>query len=227
MGAGMLRKLVAEALGTAGLMAAVTGSTLMGERLAAGAATGLLVSSLVTGGALVVLLTLLIPVSGGHLNPAVTLMAGLRREIAVPAALAYGAAQVLGAVAGVATAHLMFDLPAFTLSTLPRDLPSLWLSEAIATAGLIFVILGGSAARGPVPALVGAYIAAAFWFTASTGFANPAMTIARTLTDSAAGLRPQDLPAYLLAQVAGALAGYALGHWLFGKEKPPGLADGG
>ena len=103
-------------------------------------------------------------------------------------AFVYGAVQVLGAVAGVATTHLMFDLPAFTLSTLPRDLPSLWLSETIATAGLIFVILGGIAARGPVPALVGAYITAAFWFTASTGFANPAMTIARTLTGSGAGL---------------------------------------
>jgi glycerol uptake facilitator-like aquaporin len=104
---------------------------------------------------------------------------------------------------------------------LPRDLPSLWLSETIATAGLIFVILGGIAARGPVPALVGAYITAAFWFTASTGFANPAMTIARTLTGSGAGLRPEDLPAYLVAQFFGALLGYALGQWLYGKEKPP------
>lgn len=217
----MLKKLVAECVGTAILMAVVTGSAIMGADLEAGAATGLLVSSLVTGGALFVLLTIIGPVSGGHLNPVVTLMAGLRREIALPMAFVYGAVQVLGAVAGVATTHLMFDLPAFTLSTLSRDLPSLWLSETIATAGLIFVILGGIAARGPVPALVGAYITAAFWFTASTGFANPAMTIARTLTGSGAGLRPEDLPAYLVAQFFGALLGYALGQWLYGKEKPP------
>lgn len=223
----MLRKLVAEVIGTAILMAVVTGSAIMGANLGAGPATGLLVSSLVTGGALFVLLTVLEPVSGGHLNPVVTLMAGLRHEIALPVALAYGAAQGLGAVVGVATTHLMFDLPAFTLSTLPHDLPSLWLSETIATAGLIFVILGGNAARGPVPALVGAYITAAFWSTASTGFANPAMTLARSLTDSAAGLRPQDLPAYLIAQFLGALLGYGLGQWIFAKEKPPNLADGG
>ncbi len=202
----MLKKLVAECVGTAILMAVVTGSAIMGADLEAGAATGLLVSSLVTGGALFVLLTIIGPVSGGHLNPVVTLMAGLRREIALPMAFVYGAVQVLGAVAGVATTHLMFDLPVFTLSTLARDLPSLWLSETIATAGLIFVILGGIAARGPVPALVGAYITAAFWFTASTGFANPAMTIARTLTGSGAGLRPEDLPAYLVAQFLGAIS---------------------
>ena len=217
----MLKKLVAECVGTAILMAVVTGSAIMGADLEAGAATGLLVSSLVTGGALFVVLTIMGPVSGGHLNPVVTLMAGLRREIALPIAFAYGAAQVLGAVAGVATTHLMFDLPVFTLSTLARDLPSLWLSETIATAGLIFVILGGIAARGPVPALVGAYIMAGYWFTASTSFANPAMTIARTLTGSGAGLRPVDLPAYLVAQFLGAVLGYALGQWLYGKEKPP------
>lgn len=217
----MLKKLVAECVGTAILMAVVTGSAIMGADLEAGAATGLLVSSLVTGGALFVVLTIMGPVSGGHLNPVVTLMAGLRREIALPMAFAYGAAQVLGAVAGVATTHLMFDLPVFTLSTLARDLPSLWLSETIATAGLIFVILGGIAARGPVPALVGAYIMAGYWFTASTSFANPAMTIARTLTGSGAGLRPVDLPVYLVSQFLGALLGFALAQWLFAKEKPP------
>lgn len=223
----MLRKLVAEALGTAFMMAVVTGSTLMGSRLTDDAATGLLATSLVVGPSLSLMLILLGPVSGAHLNPAVTLMVALRRETQKATALAYVAAQATGALAGVALAQTMFDLPAFQVSTTARALPSLWLSEFTATAGLIFVILGGMAIRGAVPVLVGVYVTAGYWFAASTGFSNPAMTLARTLTDSAAGLRPVDLPGYLIAQFAGALAGYALGTWLFAKEKPPNLADGG
>ena len=223
----MLKKLTAEALGTGFLMAVVVGSTLMGSRLSQDAALGLLATSLTVGLALYASITLMGPVSGGHLNPVVTLTALLRREVSARTALSYIAAQTLGALVGVTLAHLMFDHPAWTPSPLPRALPALWLSEFIATAGLIFVFLGGLAQRGPVPVLVGAYITAGYWFTASTSFANPAMTIARTLTDTAAGLRPIDLPAYLIAQTAGALAGYALGTWLFAKEKPPILADGG
>lgn len=223
----MLRKLSAEAIGTGFLMAVVVGSTLMGGRLSQDAGLGLLATSLTVGLALYVAITLLGPVSGGHLNPVVTLMALLRREISPHSALTYITAQTIGALVGLALAHLMFDQPATQISTLPRDLPSLWLSEFIATAGLIFVILGGLAQGGQVAILVGAYITAGYWFTASTSFANPAMTLARTLTDTAAGLRPMDLPAYLIAQIAGALAGYALGIWLFAKEKPPNLADGG
>ena len=217
----MQRKLVAEVLGTAILMAAVVGSTIMGSRLTGDAALGLLVTSLTAGAALFVTITVLGPVSGAHLNPAVTLAFRLRGEISTVPALAYVAAQAVGAVLGAALAHAMFDQPLVQISTTVRDLPSLWLSEVVATAGLIVVILGGIAARGPVPALVGAYILAGYWFTASTSFANPAMTFARILTDSATGLRPVDMPAYLVAQFAGALLGFALGHWLFGKEKPP------
>ena len=217
----MIRNITAEALGTGFLMAVVVGSTLMGSRLGEDAALGLLATSLTVGLALYVAITVLGPVSGGHLNPAVSLMAVLRREMTVKAALAHVAAQTFGALVGVALAHLMFDQPAWQVSVLARDIPSLWLSVFVATAGLIFVILGALAQGGPVAVLVGSYITAGYWFTGSTGFANPAMTIARTLTDTAAGLRPMDLPAYLLAQFAGALAGYVLGRWLFSKEKPP------
>lgn len=221
----MLKKLSAEAIGTGFLMAVVVGSTLMGSRLSNDAGLGLLATSLTVGLALYVAITLLGPVSGGHLNPVVTLMALLRREIPPAHALAHVVAQTLGALAGMALAHLMFDQSAWQVSTLHRDLPSLWLSEFIATAGLIFVILGGLAQGGPVAVLVGAYITAGYWFTASTSFANPAMTIARTLTDTAAGLRPIDLPAYLIAQTAGALAGYALGNWIFGRGRYANLVE--
>lgn len=223
----MLRHLTAEALGTGILMAVVVGSTLMGTRMTDDPAMGLLVTSLCAGLALFVTITVFGPVSGGHLNPAVTLAFWLRGEIPLPAALGFVLAQVLGAGLGLALAHVMFNLPVVQVATTVRNLPSLWLSEVIATAGLILVILGGLAAKGPVPALVGAYITAGYWFTSSMSFANPAMTLARILTDSATGLRAADLPAYLVAQFAGAILGLALGSWLFAKEKPPGLADGG
>lgn len=217
----MLRKLAAEALGTGLLMAVAVGSTLMGAQLTNDAALGLFFTSACAGLTLFVTITIFGPVSGGHLNPAVTLMALLRHELSRPAALGYGLAQVLGALVGAVLAHLMFNEPLLQISTIPRNLPSLWLSEAIATAGLIFVILGAIAAKAAVPALVGAYITAAYWFTASTGFANPAMTLARTLTGSGAGLQPADMPAYLLAQFTGAACGFFLATWLFAKEKPP------
>ena len=223
----MRKELLSEGLGTALLMAAVVGSTAMGSRLSSDPALGLLFTSLICGVMLFVLITILGPVSGGHLNPAVTLMARLQGEIGTRLALAFVGTQVIGAVAGTVLAHLMFDLPVVQISTTARALPSLWLSEAVATGGLIFVILGGIAARGPVPALVGTYVMAGYWFTGSSGFSNPAMTVARTLTDTAAGLRPVDLPAYLVAQFIGALIGYGLGRLLFAQEKTPGLADGG
>ena len=214
----LARPLAAELIGTALLTAVVFGSTLMGSQLAAGAALGLLVSSLATGAALFVLITILGPVSGAHMNPAVSLAFALRREIPVGTALAFVLAQVLGAILGAMLAHLMFDQPALQGSMIARNTPALWLSELVATAGLVLVILGGIAAKGPVPALVGAYIMAGYWFTASTGFANPAITLARTLTASGAGLRAEDFPAYVLAQLAGALLGLGLGSWLFARD---------
>lgn len=214
-----LHRLTAEFLGTALLMAVVVGSAAMGARLTGDAAIGLLASSIVTGAALFVLITIFAPVSGAHFNPAVTLAFWMRAEIGLRAALVYGLAQTAGALAGAALAHAMFDLALFSASTLMRDLPSLWLSEAVATFGLVLTILGGLAARGPVPAIVGAYIAAGYWFTASTGFANPGMTIARSLTSTGAGLRAEDLAPYLAAQFAGATLAALLGRWLF--RAPP------
>jgi glycerol uptake facilitator-like aquaporin len=214
----LARPLAAELIGTALLTAVVFGSTLMGSQLAAGAALGLLVSSLATGAALFVLITILGPVSGAHMNPAVSLAFALRREVPVGTALAFVLAQVLGAILGAMLAHLMFDQPALQGSMIARNTPALWLSELVATAGLVLVILGGIAAKGPVPALVGAYIMAGYWLTASTGFANPAITLARTLTASGAGLRAEDFPAYVLAQLAGALLGLGLGSWLFARD---------
>lgn len=213
----MYRRLTGEFLGTAFLMAAVTGCAAMTAQLAMTPGAALAICAACSGLALFVMLTIFAPVSGGHLNPAVTLAFLLRREISGRDALAYGVAQAIGAVAGVMTAHLMFALPLTELSQIDRSAPTLWLSEAIATFGLIVVILGGIAAKGPVPALVGAYIAAGYWFTASTAFTNPAMTLARILTGTAAGLRPEDLAPYLAAQFAGALAGALLGRWLFAK----------
>lgn len=215
------RPIAAEFIGTALLTAATFGSTMMGSQLQAGQSFGLFITSLMCGATLFVLITILAPVSGGHINPAVTLTFALRREIAPAQAFGFVLAQTLGAVAGAMIAHLMFGAPALEPSTIPRAAPQLWLSEAIATAGLIFVIIGGLAAKAPVPALVGAFATTGYWFTASSGFTNPAVTVARTLTGSAAGLRPEDLAAYIAAQLLGAVAGFALATWLFAKEKPP------
>lgn len=220
MTAPISRPLAAEFLGTALLMAVVVGSSAMGAALGAGPALGLLVSALVTGLALFVLITVLAPLSGAHLNPAVTLVVSLGGEIPASRALAYGLAQIGGAFAGAALAHLMFALPPFTASQIARSTGGLWLSEGVATFGLIFVILGAIRAGGPLAALVGAYITAGYWFTASTAFANPAMTLARAATGTGAGLRAQDLPPYLAAQIAGAVLAWALGRWLFAAPRP-------
>jgi glycerol uptake facilitator-like aquaporin len=214
------RRLAAEALGTALLLAVVVGSGIMAERLAGGnVAIALLGNTLATGAALVVLIAVFGPISGAHFNPAVTLVLGLRGEIGSAAALAYLAAQVAGAVLGVWIAHLMFDEPVLQVSTRLRDGPHQAFSEAVATFGLVATILGAIRFRPEAtPMLVGLYITAAYWFTASTSFANPAVTLARSLSDSFAGIAPTSAPAFIVAQVAGALAAWALMGWLLRED---------
>lgn len=203
----MLRRLAAEALGTAFLLIAVVGSGIMADTLSGGnTGLALLANSLATGCALYVLITVLGPISGAHFNPAVTLAFAFLRQVPPGAALAYAAAQAAGGIAGVWIAHGMFDIDVLQLSQTGRTGPPLWLAEIVATFGLLFAILGGLRfAPAQVPVLVGVYITGAYWFTASTSFANPAVTVARGLTDTFAGILPAHVPAYLLAQVAGAL----------------------
>jgi glycerol uptake facilitator-like aquaporin len=210
------RRAVAEGLGTALLLATVVGSGIMGERLAGGnIAIALLANTLATGAGLVALILTLGPVSGAHMNPAVTLadaIQGGRPWREVPA---YITAQIAGAFTGVALAHGMFDLPLFSASRHVRTGPSQWLAELVATFGLLSVIWGCSRRRASaVPFAVGAYITAAYWFTSSTSFANPAVTLARAATDTFAGIRPADAPAFIAAQLAGAGAATILFHWL-------------
>lgn len=210
------RALVAEGLGTALLLAVVIGSGVMGDRLSGGnVAIALLGNTLSTGAALVVLITLFGPLSGAHFNPAVTLVMVLRRELTLPAGLAYAAVQVAGGVLGVITAHGMFAEPLLQVSRHLRDGPAQGLSEAVATFGLLLTILGVSKARsGFVPVAVGLYITSAYWFTASTSFANPAVTLARCLSDTFAGIAPTSAPLFIAAQVAGALAALGVWSWL-------------
>ncbi|MGE5566270.1 MAG: aquaporin [Parcubacteria group bacterium] len=216
------RRLFAEALGTALLLAVVIGSGIMGERLAAGnEAIALLANTLATGAGLVVLITIFGPISGAHFNPAVTLIFTLRREMTPVEALAYLAVQVCGGVIGAFAAHLMFGLPVWQVSAHLRDGPALAFSEALATFGLIATILGCVRFRADMTAVcVGLYITAAYWFTASTSFANPAVTIARSLSNTFAGIAPASAPAFIGAQVVGALAGWAVMAWLTKEEKP-------
>jgi glycerol uptake facilitator-like aquaporin len=207
---------VAEFLGTAFLLAAVVGSGIMGERLAAGnVAIALLANTLSTGAILVVLILALAPISGAHFNPAVTLAMSVTGDLPWREAPVYLASQVAGALVGVASAHLMFGLPLFFASNHPRHgAAQLW-SEFVATFGLIFVIWCCSRFRPSATAYaVGAYITAAYWFTASTSFANPAVTLARAASDTFAGIRPADAPAFIAAQLAGAWAATALFRWL-------------
>lgn len=215
------RRLAAEALGTALLLAVVIGSGVMGETLAGGnVAIALLGNTLATGAALVVLITLFGPLSGAHFNPAVTLVMALRREVGPGVALAYAAAQTIGAVLGVWAAHAMFALPVLQVSEKLRDGPAQMFSEAVATFGLIGTILGVSKFRPDMTAVcVGLYITAAYWFTASTSFANPAVTLARSLSNSFAGIAPASAPAFIVGQLAGALVALLVFGWLL-KEKP-------
>ena len=208
------RRLVAEGLGTAFLLAIVVGSGIMGERLSGGnVAIALLANAVATGAGLMVLILVFGPLSGAHFNPAVTLAFLLRREIGPAPALAYVAVQVLAAALGVMVAHVMFAEAVIQASTTLRSGGALWTAEVVATFGLVATILGCLRARPEaVPYAVGLYITAADWFTASTSFANPAVTLGRTLTDTFSGIAPGDAPAFILAQVLGA----ALATWVFG-----------
>jgi glycerol uptake facilitator-like aquaporin len=219
----LTRRLAAEALGSALLLAVVIGSGIMGERLAGGnAALALLGNTLATGAGLVVLIAMFGPISGAHFNPAVTLALLLRRRIAPAAALAYVAAQVTGGVLGVFAAHAMFAEPILQLSARSRDGPAQAFSEFVATFGLLATILAVSRFRSDfVAAAVGLYITAAYWFTASTSFANPAVTLARSLSDTFAGIAPHSAPPFILAQLLGALAAAGLFGWLLQEEPAP------
>lgn len=212
----LARRLVAEFLGTAFLVAAVVGSGVMGDRLANGnVAVALLANTIATGAALVALIFTFGPISGAHLNPVVTLADAIEKGLSWPHAMQYIAVQIAGGIAGTVTAHLMFDLSPVFISQHVRNGPAQLFSEFVATFGLVSVIWGCSRTRTSiVPFAVGAYISAAYWFTASTSFANPAVTIARSLSDTFAGIRPADVVPFVLAQLAGALAGTWLFHWL-------------
>ncbi len=211
------RKLTAEFIGTALLLAVVVGSGIMGERLAGGnVAIALLGNTIATGVALVVLILIFGPVSGCHINPAVTLSFLIKREIAPPLAALYVIVQLGGAVAGVMVAHLMFDLAPILPSGTVRTGVGQWTGEVVATFGLVLTILGCLRFRAEVvPFAVGLYITAGYWFTSSTSFANPAVTVARALTDTFSGIRPADAPWFILAQLAGACLATALARWLF------------
>jgi len=210
------RRLTAEAIGTALLLAAVVGSGIMGERLAGGnVAIALLANSVATGAALVALILCFGPISGAHFNPAVSLAEAALGRMSWQDTAGYVAVQVAGAFAGVLAAHLMFGEPAFAASTHERSGLAQAFSEGVASFGLLSVIFGCSS-RQPhaVPLAVGAWITAAYWFTASTSFANPAVTLARAATDSFAGIRPEDVPAFVAAQLVGAALATGLFRWL-------------
>lgn len=209
-------RLTAEFVGSAFLVAAVVGSGIMGERLASGnVAIALLANTIATGAVLVALILTFGPISGAHLNPAVTVADAIEHGIAWQDALAYIAVQCAGGVAGAILAHLMFGLRWYSFSTHSRRGWSLVLSEFVATFGLLSVIWGCSRLRSrAVPFAVASYITAAYWFTASTSFANPAVTIARSLSDTFVGIRPSDVPLFIVAQVAGALTATLLFRWL-------------
>lgn len=209
------RKLFAEGLGTSLLLATVVGSGIMAQSLSGGnVAIALLCNAMATGAILVVLITVLGPISGAHFNPVVTLVFALRREISAQASLGYIGAQVVAAALGVWLAHMMFGENIVQVSEKVRTGAPQWLSEGIATFGLVMTILGTVRFRVSfVPVAVGLYIVAAYWFTASTSFANPAVTLARSLSDTFAGIRPTDAPAFVAAQIGGALVAYAVCAW--------------
>lgn len=214
------RRLLAEALGTAILVATVVGSGIMADRLSDDIAVSLLGNTLPTGAILVVLITCLGPVSGAHFNPAVSLGFALRGELKASEAGLYTVAQILGGCVGTILAHAMFELPLVDASQTIRTGGAQWLAEAVATFGLLFTILFGLRFKSDaIPVLVGLYITAAYWFTASTSFANPAVAIARSLTDTFSGIRPLDLPGFILAEVAGAVLALAFATWFLGGRR--------
>jgi glycerol uptake facilitator-like aquaporin len=216
------QKLAAEALGTAFLLAAVVGSGVMAAKLAGGnMALALLGNTIPTGAILVVLIVIFAPLSGAHFNPAVSIAFALRGALAPRALAPYVAAQVIGGILGVWAAHLMFDLPVWQVATTARAGAGQWFAEFVATFGLLLTIFG-CVARAPAstPYAVGLYITAAYWFTASTSFANPAVTIARAFSDTFAGIAPSGVIAFILAQLAGMLAATTLSPWLWQKPQP-------
>ncbi|HEY8617625.1 MIP/aquaporin family protein [Phenylobacterium sp.] len=217
---GPARRLAAETLGTALLLAVVVGSGIMGDRLAAGnVAVALLGNTLATGAALVVLITIFGPISGAHFNPAVTLVFALRHELGPGLAAAYAAAQVAGGLLGVAAAHAMFAEPILQVSTHFRGGAAQAWSEVVATFGLVATILGTLRFRPDfTPFAVGLYITSAYWFTASTSFANPAVTVARSFSDTFAGISPSSAPVFIGAQLVGALLALGLFGWLLRPE---------
>jgi glycerol uptake facilitator-like aquaporin len=209
------RRLVAESLGTALLVAAVVGSGIMAEGLTKDVALALLANTLATGAILVVLIATLGPISGAHFNPAVTAIFALKRDLSWGEALLYVVAQVGGGIVGTMIAHAMFALPLLDASLRIRTGGAQWFAEGVAAFGLVATILAGLRFnRAAVPWLVGLYIVAAYWFTASTSFANPAVAIARSLTNTFSGIRPHDLPGFIMAELGGAVAALALVSWL-------------
>src|SRR5712672_3159956 len=219
----LARRIFSEWLGTAFLLAAVVGSGIMAQKLADGnVALALLCNAIPTGAILVVLILIFGPISGAHFNPAVSVAFWLRRELSWSIAAGYVVAQIIGAVAGVWAAHLMFELPIWQLSITSRAGGGQWFAEAVATFGLLLTIFG-CAARTPaaLPYGVGLYIVAAYWFTASTCFANPAVTMARALSDTFSGIAPAGVPAFVAAQIAGMLAALAVARWLWRPRGAP------
>lgn len=217
------RRLVAEFTGTAILLATVIGSGIMGQTLAGGnIAIALLANAIATGAILFVLITMLGPISSAHFNPAVTLVIALRREMSGRDAFAYTIAQTLGGLAGVFAAHVMFAEPVLQLSTTARTGGAQWFSEIVAAFGLVATILLTLKARAEaVPVAVALYITSAYWFTASTSFANPAVTLARAFSNTFAGIRLVDVPLFVMAQMIGALAASAFCSWLLSKDDTP------
>jgi glycerol uptake facilitator-like aquaporin len=216
----LAQRLFSEWLGTAFLLAAVVGSGIMAAKLAGGnGAVALLCNTLATGAILVVLITVFGPVSGAHFNPAVSLAFALRAALPWQDATYYVVAQVVGGIIGVWAAHLMFELPVWQFSVTSRNGSGQWIAEAVATFGLILTIFGCVArASSAVPFAVGLYITSAYWFTASTSFANPAVTIARSLSDTFAGIAPAGVAAFIVAQLVGTLVAVAVAVWLWPKR---------
>lgn len=215
-----MRRLTAEALGTGLLVATVVGSGIMAETLTKDVALQLLCNTLPTGAILVVLITILGPISGAHFNPAVTLAFTANRSFAASDAVPYIIAQIAGGIGGAILAHAMFELPLIAFSLKPRTGWSQWLAEVVATFGLLATILGGLRfSASSIPWLVGLYITAAYWFTASTSFANPAVAIARSFSNTFSGIRPIDLPGFIIAQLIGAALGAIVFSWLLQSKR--------
>ncbi len=214
------RRLTAECVGTAFLLAAVVGSGIMADKLSGGnSGLALLCNALATGAALFVLITIFGPVSGAHFNPAVTAVMRLRGDVSTRDLIGYSAFQIFGGLAGVLIAHVMFDQALFQVSTTVRTGGGQWVAECVAAFGLIVTILGTVRYRPEnVAAAVGLYIVSAYWFTASTSFANPAVTIARGFTNTFAGIAPAGIAAFIAAQMTGAVAGLYVADWLFKKD---------